>query len=75
MTSPAGPGKRGEVPGRPRPPRRSIAMPLLFVMLTLGFVALVVFAAIAHEWVFVAVGAALAAWMATFVRQAARRRG
>ena len=36
---------------------------------------LVVFAALAGEWVFVGVGAALAAWMATFVRQAARRRG
>jgi hypothetical protein len=50
-------------------------MPALFAVLTLGFVGLVVFAALAREWVFVAVGAALAAWMATFVRQAARRRG
>ena len=51
-------------------------MPLLFLVLTCGFVALAVFAAVAGEWVFVAVGGALALWMATFVRQAARpRRG
>ena len=56
--------------------RRSIAMPLLFAVLTLSFVGIAVYAATSGEWVFVAVGAALAAWMATFVLQAARpRRG
>ena len=50
-------------------------MPALFVVLTLGFVGIAVAALIARQWVFVAVGAALAAWMATFVRQALRRRG
>lgn len=62
----------------PRPSRRrrrGVAMPLLFAVLTAGFVAIAVFAALAHQWVFVAVGVALSLWMGTFVRQAARRRG
>ena len=58
-----------------RPRRRGIAMPALFAVLTAGFVAIAVAAAVAHQWVFVAVGAALAAWMATFVRAAVKRRG
>jgi hypothetical protein len=41
-------------------------MPLLFAVLTLSFVGIAVYAATAGEWVFVAVGAALAAWMGTF---------
>ena len=61
--------------GRPRR-RRSVAMPLLFLVLTSSFVAIAVFALLAHQWVFVGVGAALASWMATFIRQALRpRRG
>ena len=56
--------------------RRGVAMPLLFTVLTTGFVAIAVFAALAGSWVFVAVGAALAAWMGSFALQAARpRRG
>jgi len=51
-------------------------MPLLFLVLTSSFVAIAVFALLAHQWVFVGVGAALASWMATFIRQALRpRRG
>lgn len=51
-------------------------MPLLFLVLTSSFVAIAVFALLAHQWVFVGVGAALASWMATFVGHALRpRRG
>ena len=51
-------------------------MPLLFTVLTAGFVAIAVFAGLAGSWVFVAVGGALAAWMGSFALQAARpRRG
>ena len=51
-------------------------MPLLFSVLTTGFVAIAVFAALAGSWVFVVVGGALAAWMGSFALQAARpRRG
>ena len=61
--------------GRPRR-RRGVAMPLLFLVLTSSFVAIAVFALLAHQWVFVGVGAALASWMATFVGHALRpRRG
>lgn len=79
MTAEQGPaGGRapsGRGPSGPRRRRRGIAMPLLFAVLTSGFVAIAVFAAVAGQWVFVAVGVALALWMGTFVRQAARRRG
>lgn len=62
-----------EAPRRPRPPRRrGVAMPLLFTVLTSGFVAIAVFAAIAHSWVFAGVGAALSVWMGSFALQAAR---
>lgn len=65
-----------ERPGSSRRRRRGVAMPLLFAVLTLSFVGIAVYAAAAGEWVFVAVGAALAAWMGTFVLQAVRpRRG
>jgi hypothetical protein len=47
-------------------------MPLLFTALTSGFVAIAVFAAIAHSWVFAGVGAALSVWMGSFALQAAR---
>ena len=66
MTGGAG-SRRGRVPRR-----RGFAMPLLFTALTSGFVAIAVFAAIAHSWVFAGVGAALSVWMGSFALQAAR---
>ena len=70
MSPPRAPG---QATGRRR---RGVAMPLLFTVLTSGFVAIAVFAALAGSWVFVAVGGALAVWMGSFALQAARpRRG
>ena len=70
MSPPRAPGRR------PVQRRRGVAMPLLFSVLTAGFVAIAVFAALAGSWVFVVVGGALAAWMGSFALQAARpRRG
>ena len=61
--------------GRPRR-RRGVAMPLLFLVLTSGFVAIAVFALLANQWIFFGVGVALASWMATFIGHALRpRRG